>query len=80
MILIDELVSELDIIEDWMASIMPRGLEAEELRKEFLDWVKTRARELGLGVHAIDALEKANPSGMSADGIKRYWEKYIQPV
>ena len=77
---LDEVVAELDIIEDWMASVMPRGLEAEGLRIEFLNWVKTRARELGLGGHAIDALEKANPSGMSADGIKRYWEKYVQPV
>lgn len=77
---LDELIAELDIIEDWMASIMPRGLETEELRSEFLDWVRTRAQNLGLGSHAIDALEKANPSGMSADGIKRYWEKYVQPA
>lgn len=76
---LDELVAELDMIEDWMASIMPRGLEIEELRGEFLSWVKTRSAALGLGTDAVDALEKANPSGMSADGIKRYWDKYIQP-
>lgn len=76
---LDELVAELDLIEEWMASIMPRGLETEELRKEFLGWVRARSIELGLGEHARDALEKANPSGMSADGIKRYWDKYVQP-
>ena len=75
---LDELVTELDLIEEWMADIMPRGLEIEELREEFLRWVKSRAQSLGLDGTAIDALEKANPSGMSADGIKRYWDKYIQ--
>ena len=74
---LDELVAELDQVEKWMASIMPRGLETEELRKEFLDWVHSRAQKLGLSGSTIDALEKANPSGMSADGIKRYWEKYV---
>ena len=66
------------MIEDWMDAIMPRGLETEELRDEFLNWVKLRAHKLGLTGRAVDALEKANPSGMSADGIKRYWEKYVQ--
>jgi glyoxylase-like metal-dependent hydrolase (beta-lactamase superfamily II) len=74
---LDQLVAELDIIEDWMASNMPRNLEIEELRKEFLNWVQKRSQEQGLGGIAIDALEKANPSGMSADGIKRYWDKYV---
>ncbi len=76
---LDQLLRELDIIEEWMAAIMPRGLEIEELRQEFLNWVQTRAQELAIGGEAADALEKANPSGMSADGIKRYWEKYMQP-
>jgi hypothetical protein len=75
---LNELVAELDIIENWMSTIMPRGMEIEELRKEFLDLVKTRAREVELGGAAVDALEKANPSGISADGIKRYWDKYIK--
>lgn len=75
---LDELIAELDQVEEWMAAIMPRGLEIDQLRKEFLDWVHTRAQELGLDGSTVDAFEKANPSGMSADGIKRYWEKYVQ--
>jgi len=77
---LDQVLKELDIIEEWMASVMPRGLEITELRQEFLDWVGTRSQEMGLDGKAIDALEKANPSGMSADGIKRYWDKYVQPA
>ena len=73
-----ELLVELDLIEEWMDAIMPQGLEIEELRAAFLDRVKKRAHDFGIIGSAADALEKANPSGMSADGIKRYWEKYVQ--
>jgi glyoxylase-like metal-dependent hydrolase (beta-lactamase superfamily II) len=73
-----ELLVELDLIEKWMDAIMPQGLEIEELRAAFLDRVKERENDLGIIGSAADALEKANPSGMSADGIKRYWEKYVQ--
>jgi glyoxylase-like metal-dependent hydrolase (beta-lactamase superfamily II) len=75
---LDQMLIELDMIEEWMASILPRGLEIEALRKEFLDWVRTRSQQLGLERSTMDALEKANPSGMSADGIKRYWDKYVE--
>lgn len=75
---LDQILKELDIVEEWMASIMPRDLEINQLRQEFVNWVGTRSRELGLDGQAIDAFEKANPSGMSADGIKRYWDKYVQ--
>jgi glyoxylase-like metal-dependent hydrolase (beta-lactamase superfamily II) len=75
---LDQLLTELDIVEEWMAAMMPRDLEIEALRKEFLDWVQIRSKEAGLGGGTIDAFEKANPSGMSADGIKRYWDKYVQ--
>lgn len=76
---LDQVLTELDAVEEWMEMVMPRGLEIEELRKEFLHWVKARSEKLGVGTAALDAFEKANPSGMSADGIKRYWDKYVQP-
>lgn len=75
---LDEILSELDAVEEWMLDIMPRGLTIEQLREEFLEWVKTRSKQLGLGDQTLDAFEKANPSGMSADGIQRYWDKYVQ--
>jgi glyoxylase-like metal-dependent hydrolase (beta-lactamase superfamily II) len=75
---LDQVLYELDAVEEWMEKVMPRHLEIKELREEFLSWVKDRSEKFGLGTSALDAFEKANPSGMSADGIKRYWEKYIQ--
>ncbi len=76
---LDSVLNELDAAEEWMQMIMPREYPIEVLRKEFLNWVKNRSLELGVGKVTLDAFEKANPSGMSADGMKRYWDKYINP-
>jgi len=48
-----------------------------ELREEFVQWSSNQAKKLGVTEESLDVFELANPSGMSADGIKRYWEKYI---
>jgi glyoxylase-like metal-dependent hydrolase (beta-lactamase superfamily II) len=74
---LDHVLFELDAVEEWMYRTLPRGLPLDELRQVFISWVHSRSRTLGLGEGALDAFEKANPSGMSADGIKRYWDKYI---
>ena len=70
---------KIDKAEEWMEKIMPRDLSIEDLRTEFLIWVRNRSLELGVAEVTLDAFEKANPSGMSADGMKRYWDKYIDP-
>jgi glyoxylase-like metal-dependent hydrolase (beta-lactamase superfamily II) len=74
---LDSVLNELDLVEEWMQKIMPRNYSIEDLRNEFLNWVKNRSLELGVREITLDAFEKANPSAMSADGMKRYWEKYI---
>ncbi|RLD04417.1 MAG: MBL fold metallo-hydrolase [Chloroflexota bacterium] len=76
---IDSVLSEIDAAEEWMQKIMPRDLPIEDLRTEFLIWVRNRSLELEIAEVTLDAFEKANPSGMSADGMKRYWDKYIDP-
>ena len=74
---LDSVLRELDSAEEWMELVMPRNYSIEDLRKEFLNWVKNRSLDLGVGEITLDAFEKANPSGMSADGMKRYWDKYL---
>ncbi len=76
---LDSVLNELDAAEEWMQMIMPREYSIEDLRKEFLNWAKNRSLKLGVGKVTLDAFEKANPSGMSAYGMKRYWDKYIDP-
>jgi len=74
---LDAVLTELDAAEGWMAKVMPRNLSIEKLRNEFITWVKDKSLLLGVQEITLDAFEKANPSGMSADGMKRYWDKYI---
>jgi glyoxylase-like metal-dependent hydrolase (beta-lactamase superfamily II) len=76
---LDTVLQELDAAEDWMNTVMPKDLPIEDLRREFIIWMRSRSRKLGIDEDILDAFEKANPSGMSADGIKRYWDKYITP-
>lgn len=75
---LDEVLSELDTSEQWMAEIMPQDLGIEDLRSEFITWVRERSIKQGIQEITLDAFEKANPSGMSADGMKRYWDKYVK--
>ncbi len=74
---LDAVLEELDAAEEWMNKTIPLDLPVNELRDEFGQWARSRSIYLGVNELTLDAFEKANPSGMSADGIKRYWEKYI---
>jgi glyoxylase-like metal-dependent hydrolase (beta-lactamase superfamily II) len=75
---LDQILRELDAAESWMKAIMPRDLPLDDLRTEFVQWATDRSIQLGIDPEAIETFEKANPSGMSADGIKRYWDKYCK--
>lgn len=74
---LDAVLEELDAAEEWMKKTIPLDFPANELRDVFGLWARNRSITLGVNELTLDAFEKANPSGMSADGIKRYWEKYI---
>ena len=47
----------------------------EALRESFTDWMVQQAAEMGLSEDVINAFTLANPPGMSADGLLRYWKK-----
>jgi glyoxylase-like metal-dependent hydrolase (beta-lactamase superfamily II) len=74
---LDAVLSELDAAEKWMKEVMPMDLDIEDLRYEFINWIKQKSLLSGVQETTLDAFEKANPSGMSADGMKRFWDKYI---
>jgi glyoxylase-like metal-dependent hydrolase (beta-lactamase superfamily II) len=67
---------ELDEAESWIERIMPSGPTLEELKAQFLEWVRQRAQADGLSEADVQAYEAANPSWMSAGGILRYWKKF----
>jgi glyoxylase-like metal-dependent hydrolase (beta-lactamase superfamily II) len=66
---------DLDATERWMEHIMPQDPPVEALRQQFTDWMNEQGLEQGLSADVVRAYELANPPGMSADGLQRYWRK-----
>jgi glyoxylase-like metal-dependent hydrolase (beta-lactamase superfamily II) len=66
---------ELEAVVKWVEQMMPNDPPIESLRQSFTEWVAAEGEEMGLSKDAIWAYELANPAGMSADGLQRYWKK-----
>jgi hypothetical protein len=54
---------------------MPSEPPIEELRQSFTDWMMKEGELVSLNEEVSKAYEVANPPGMSADGLLRYWKK-----
>jgi glyoxylase-like metal-dependent hydrolase (beta-lactamase superfamily II) len=67
---------DLEEAERWLESIMPTKPEIELMRRQFADWMNEQGQQQGLNADVVRAYELANPPGMSADGLQRYWNKY----
>jgi glyoxylase-like metal-dependent hydrolase (beta-lactamase superfamily II) len=72
-------LDELDEVQGWMEEVMPQNLPLEELRRRFIEFEYERAAKYHVQKEIIEAHQIANPSFMSADGILRYWNKFILP-
>lgn len=70
------ILRNLDEVERWLMETMPAEPLADELRGKFVAWMESQARTEGLGDEEIEAYRLANPLGMSADGLQRYWKKF----
>ncbi len=70
-----EVEQGLDMTERWLDEVMPADPPVEELRRKFTDWMNEQGRREGLSAEVARAYELANPPGMSADGLQRYWKK-----
>jgi glyoxylase-like metal-dependent hydrolase (beta-lactamase superfamily II) len=69
----------LDKTEEWLEEQMKSDLSLEELRTSFNSWMADEASVAGVYGEALRALILANPTGMSADGLLRYWRKWRSP-
>ena len=67
----------LDDAERWLEKTMSEdpAPPIEVLRESFTDWMVEQATEMGLSEDVVNAFTVANPPGMSADGLLRYWKK-----
>ena len=69
------IVNALEETELWLAGRMPHDPSIEELRDQFTEWMDLQGSQAGLSGEVRKALNLANPPGMSADGLFRYWNK-----
>ena len=72
---LNEVDKGLDSASRWLVEVMPTDPPIEELRQSFTDWMVKEAKEMGLSEEVVNAFTVANPPGMSADGLVRYWKK-----
>lgn len=72
---LDEVERGLDSASRWLEETMPSDPPIEELRQSFTAWMMAEGERIGLDEEVMKAYELANPLGMSADGLLRYWRK-----
>jgi len=70
----------IDATVDWLEKVMQRDPDVNELRRRFLEWTNAEGVRQGLTDDVIKAYDLANPLGMSADGLFRYWHKVRNAV
>jgi glyoxylase-like metal-dependent hydrolase (beta-lactamase superfamily II) len=72
-----EVEKRLDDAELWLEKVMSEDSNPpiEALRDSFSEWMIVQATEMGLSEDVLKAYALANPPGMSADGLLRYWKK-----
>ncbi|NJC95650.1 MAG: hypothetical protein C3F07_15890 [Anaerolineales bacterium] len=73
---LDEVEKGLHSASRWLEETMPANPPIEELRQSFTDWMLREGEKIGLDEDVMNAYELANPPGMSADGLLRYWKKF----
>jgi glyoxylase-like metal-dependent hydrolase (beta-lactamase superfamily II) len=69
----------LDVAEKWLEAQMKHEPTLEQLRSAFNAWMAEEAAQAGLDDEALQAFALSNPTGMSADGLLRYWQKWRTP-
>jgi len=72
-----EVEKGLDSAGLWLEQTMSEdaSIPMEALRQSFTEWMMEEAVQMGLSEDVMNAYIVANPPGMSADGLLRYWKK-----
>ncbi len=71
-----ELERNLLATRTWLEEIMPADPTVDEVRAKLEAWMDEQSREQNLSEDVVRAYTLANPIGMSADGLMRYWKKF----
>ncbi len=73
---LSEMDKRLNEASSWLEDVMTYAPPIEELRESFTKFIENQGRAAGLSKNVIQSYSLANPLGMSADGLYRYWNKY----
>ncbi|MBK8784592.1 MAG: MBL fold metallo-hydrolase [Anaerolineales bacterium] len=73
---LNKLEQSLFATRKWLEGVMADTPEVDVLRAKLEAWMGEQSREQNLSEEVILAYELANPIGMSADGLMRYWKKF----
>ena len=73
---LNELERSLLATRAWLEGIMPAAPSVDEVRARLEAWMEEQSIEQNLSEDVIRAYVLANPIGMSADGLMRYWKKF----
>ena len=73
---INQVETTLRATERWLDTVMPDDPPIEVLREKYIHWVETESSSLQMDAQIKKDYDLANPLGMSADGLQRYWRKY----
>jgi glyoxylase-like metal-dependent hydrolase (beta-lactamase superfamily II) len=76
---LDALQSILEETEKWLEEVMPANPPVDELRAKYEAWMQQQSDTQRLNEDTVRAYTLANPLGMGADGMMRYWKKIRQP-
>jgi glyoxylase-like metal-dependent hydrolase (beta-lactamase superfamily II) len=73
----NEVEKGLDSAARWLERIMSEdpAIEVDVLRQSFTEWMLDEGVKMGLSEDVLNVYELANPPGMSADGLLRYWKR-----
>jgi glyoxylase-like metal-dependent hydrolase (beta-lactamase superfamily II) len=76
-----EVEKGLDSAARWLRQTLSEdpSIEVEAMRQSFTQWIMEEGEQIGLDAETVKAYELANPLGMSADGLMRYWKKVKNP-
>ncbi len=74
-----EVEKGLDSALVWLEEMMPGDPPVDALRQSFSEWMIEEGVKMGLSEDVMESYELANPPGMSADGLMRYWKKVRMP-
>jgi glyoxylase-like metal-dependent hydrolase (beta-lactamase superfamily II) len=76
---LSELQRILEETEKWLEDVMPASPSVDELRAKYEAWMQQQSDTQHLSADTIQAFTLANPLGMGADGMMRYWKKIRNP-